>query len=138
MGHYASPAEVDAHLGAMFRAADGDPGAGVRMRESGINLRMVLTDPDTELWVLMREPAVVTVLGRCAETPDVTLAMRADTAHRFWSGRFPMAVGLATGEVRVRGTVGLIVRLAPLTRPLIPLYRGLVAGGPGRAADGHH
>jgi putative sterol carrier protein len=58
---------------------------------------------------------------------DVTLNMKADTADRFWRGKYNLAVGLAKGEVKAKGPVNKILKLVPLTKPLFPMYRELVA-----------
>ncbi|MCU1449737.1 MAG: hypothetical protein JWP02_1907, partial [Acidimicrobiales bacterium] len=42
-------------------------------------------------------------------------------------GKYNLAVGLAKGEVKAKGPVSKILKLVPLTKPLFPLYRELVA-----------
>ena len=61
------------------------------------------------------------------DEPDVTLLMKADIADRFWRGKYNLAVGLARGEVKAKGPVNKILKLVPLTKPLFPMYRDLVA-----------
>lgn len=127
MGYFADSNEVDRYIGGVFRAADGHPESGPKLRASGISLRVLYTDPDTEMWVLMREPALRVTLGPAEEKADITLAMRADTGDKFWRGEYNLAVGLAKGEVKAKGPVNKILKLVPLTKPLFPIYRELVA-----------
>ena len=53
--------------------------------------------------------------------------MKADTADKFWRGKYNLAVGLAKGEVKAKGSVNKILKLVPLTKPLFPVYRDLIA-----------
>lgn len=127
MGYFADSNEVDQYIGGVFRAADGHPESGPKLRASGINLRVLYTDPDTEMWVLMHEPALRVALGPSEQKADITLQMRADTGDKFWRGEYNLAVGLAKGEVKAKGPVNKILKLVPLTKPLFPIYRDLVA-----------
>jgi putative sterol carrier protein len=67
-------------------------------------------------------------------SPDITLIMRADTADKFWRGDYNLTVGLAKGEVKAKGPVNKILKMVPLTKPLFPVYRDLVAEKDGAAA----
>ena len=53
--------------------------------------------------------------------------MKADTGDKFWRGEYNLAVGLAKGEVKAKGPVNKILKLVPLTKPLFPMYREIVA-----------
>jgi hypothetical protein len=121
MGYFADSAEVDTYIGGVFRAADGHAESGPKMRAADLNLRVLYTDPDTEMWVKMHEPAMEVHTGADEDKADITLMMRADTGDKFWRGEYNLAVGLA------KGPVNKILKLVPLTKPLFPMYRELVA-----------
>jgi putative sterol carrier protein len=127
MSYFADTNEVDKYIGGVFRAAAEHPESGPKFRAAGINLRVLYTDPDCEMWVLMREPAMEVTIGPSDETADITLMMRSDTGDKFWRGEYNLAVGLAKGEVKAKGPVNKILKLVPLTKPLFPMYRELVA-----------
>lgn len=127
MGYFEDSNEVDKYIGGVFRAANDHPESGPKMRAAGLNLRVLYTDPDTEMWILMREPAMGVAVGPSEEKADITLMMRADTGDKFWRGEYNLAVGLAKGEVKAKGPVNKILKLVPLTKPLFPMYRELVA-----------
>lgn len=126
MGYFSSPEEVDKYIGQMFRVASDHPQVGPKMKAAQINMRVVYEDPDCEMNVRFHDP-METVLGPTADDPDVTLTMKADIADRFWRGKYNLAVGLAKGEVKAKGSVNKILKLVPLTKPLFPVYRDLVA-----------
>lgn len=127
MGFFEDSNEVDKYIGGVFRAANDHPESGPKMRAAGLNLRVLYTDPDTEMWILMRDPAMDVSTGPSEEKADITLMMRADTGDKFWRGEYNLAVGLAKGEVKAKGPVNKILKLVPLTKPLFPMYRELVA-----------
>jgi hypothetical protein len=89
-------------------------------------MKVVYADPDCEMHVRFNDPMEVT-FGVSTLEPDVTLTMTADIADRFWRGKYNLAVGLAKGEVKAQGSVNKILKLVPLTKPLFPVYRDLVA-----------
>ena len=127
MAYFTDAAEVDRYIGGVFRAANDHPESGPRLRAAGIVLKVYYTDPATEMTIVMREPALEVTLGASEERPDITLMMTADTGDRFWRGHYNLAVGLAKGEVKAKGSVNKILKLVPLTKPLFPIYRDLVS-----------
>jgi hypothetical protein len=127
MAFFNDSAEVDKYIGGVFRAANDHPESGPKLRASGIFLKVFYTDPATEMNIVMREPTMEVSLGSTDEKPDITLMMKADTGDKFWRGEYNLAVGLAKGEVKAKGPVNKILKLVPLTKPLFPMYRELVA-----------
>jgi putative sterol carrier protein len=126
MPYFADANEVDKYIGGVFRLAADHPEVGEKMKAANLVMRVLYTDPDVEMNVIMRDPMQV-VAGPVEETPDVTLAMPADIADKFWRGEYNLAVGLAKGQVKAKGPVNKILKLVPLTKPLFPMYRELVA-----------
>jgi hypothetical protein len=127
MAFFNDSAEVDKYIGGVFRAANDHPESGPKLRASGIFLKVFYTDPATEMNIVMHEPTMEVSLGSTEEKPDITLMMKADTGDKFWRGEYNLAVGLAKGEVKAKGPVNKILKLVPLTKPLFPMYRELVA-----------
>jgi putative sterol carrier protein len=127
MAFFADASEVDKYIGGVFRAANDHPESGPKMRGAGVFLKVFYTEPNCEMNVFMREPAIEVSTGSSEEKADVTLMMKADTGDKFWRGEYNLAVGLAKGEVKAKGPVNKILKLVPLTKPLFPMYRELVA-----------
>ena len=61
--------------------------------------------------------------GETEMEPEVTMRMKADTAHRFWLGRVNVTTAIARGEIKPHGPVSKILKLVPLTKPVFPRYR---------------
>jgi putative sterol carrier protein len=110
----------------MFRQAAHHPVVGPKMAAAGITMRVVYEDPECEITVKFHDPMEI-ITGPTDQDPDITLMMRADTADKFWRGKYNLAVGLAKGEVKAKGPVNKILKLVPLTKPLFPMYNELVA-----------
>ena len=90
-------------------------------------LRLEYSDPAATLTVRMVEPTIEVIEGDTDVTPDVRMSMSADTADKYWRGEYNVAVGLAKGQVKAKGPVTTILKMVPLTKPLFPVYRELVA-----------
>ena len=126
MAFFADANEVDKYIGGVFRAAAEHPENGPKFKQANLVMKVIYTDPDVEMNILMRDPMQV-VIGPVDDEADVTLMMKADTADKFWRGEYNLAVGMAKGEVKAKGPVNKILKLVPLTKPLFPMYREAIA-----------
>lgn len=119
--------DINRYIGEMFRLAADHPTVGPKFRAANITMRVIYSDPDCEMTVRFHED-METIPGPNEHEPDVTLSMLGDTADAFWRGNYNLAVGLAKGEVKAKGPVNKILKLVPLTKPLFPVYREIIAG----------
>ncbi len=126
MSYYSSAEEIYQYLGGVFRAANGTE-VGPKLKGADIDLQVYYTDPDAAMKVRLREPAIEVFDGADNEEADVKLYMTADIGDKFWRGEYNLGVGLAKGQVKAKGPVNKILKLVPLTKPLFPIYRELVA-----------
>jgi hypothetical protein len=55
--------------------------------------------------------------------PTITLKMASDVANRFFQGKENIALAVAMGRVKLGGPLSRILELAPVTRPIHPVYR---------------
>jgi putative sterol carrier protein len=126
MTYYNDAEEIYKYLGGVFRAAN-DTETGPKLKAADFDLQIYYTDPDAAMMVRLREPAIEVVDGADDPDADVKLYMPADIGNKFWRGEYNLGVGLAKGQVKAKGPVNKILKLVPLTKPLFPLYRDLVA-----------
>ncbi|EHN10320.1 hypothetical protein PAI11_28500 [Patulibacter medicamentivorans] len=132
MSYFTDADEVFAYLGGVFRKA-AESEIGPKLATADIDLQVYYADPDAKVLIKLRAPNVEVVDGGEDEDADVKLFMPADIGNRFWRGEYNLAVGLARGEVKAKGPVTKILKLVPLTKPLFPLYREMVAEKDGAA-----
>ncbi len=126
MAYYANAEEIYKYLGGVFLAAN-DTEVGPKLMGADIDLQVYYTDPDASMTVRLRQPAIEVTDGGDNPDADVKLFMPADIGDKFWRGEYNLGVGLAKGQVKAKGPVNKILKLVPLTKPLFPLYRDLVA-----------
>ena len=126
MSYYTNAEEIYKYLGGVFRAAN-DNEVGPKLKAADIDLQIYYTDPNAAMTVTLREPAIEVVEDADNPDADVKLYMPADIGNKFWRGEYNLGVGLAKGQVKAKGPVNKILRLVPLTKPLFPVYRTLVA-----------
>lgn len=126
MSFFRDADEVYQYVGGVFRAAAEHPEVGPQLAAAGITMQVYYSDPESSLTVRMHEPMTVED-GGDDESADIVLRMPADIADRYWRGEYNLAVGLAKGKVKARGPVNKLLRLVPLTKPLFPMYREMIA-----------
>ncbi|PWJ23941.1 hypothetical protein ATK17_0023 [Branchiibius hedensis] len=126
MGFFSSGEELDKYIGGIFRVAGDNPEVGPKLKAANINMRVEYSDPDCVVTIGFHDPMVVDY-GETELAPDITLIMSGDIADKFWRGEYNLAVGLAKGQVKAKGPVSKILKLVPLTKPLFPVYKDLVA-----------
>lgn len=126
MPYYNNAEEIYKYLGGVFLAAN-DTEVGPKLMGADIDLQVYYTDPDASMTVRLRQPSIEVTDGGDNPDADVKLFMPADIGDKFWRGEYNLGVGLAKGQVKAKGPVNKILKLVPLTKPLFPLYRELVA-----------
>ena len=127
MAYFADADEVYKYLGGVFLAANDHPEVGPKVREANLVLRMEYTNPDAAFTVRMVPTGVEVIEGDSDITPDIRMAMSADNGNLFWRGEYNGAVGLARGQVRAKGPVTKILKMVPLSKPMVPVYKELIA-----------
>jgi hypothetical protein len=114
-------------VGRLFQQLAVDDELGPRFREADTIVRYEYTEPDAAITVRLQEGRPGDVdFGETEMEPEVTMSMKADTAHRFWLGRVDVTTAIARGEIRPQGPVSKILKLVPLTKPVFPRYRALL------------
>jgi putative sterol carrier protein len=93
------------------------------VRDEALSVRFVHTEPDFELYV---DAGGVRVDGLPATT-TLAIRMSCDTADALWSGRLLMPVAVATGKIRIRGSVARVIEFLPLVHPALDRYPALAA-----------
>jgi putative sterol carrier protein len=126
VGFFTDETEVYKYLGGVFRLAEEQPEVGPKLRAANITLQLNYSDPAASLTVKFQDPMEV-IDGGQDDNADVRLSMPADIANKYWRGEYNLAVGLAKGQVKAKGPVNKILRLVPVTKPLFPIYRQLIA-----------
>ena len=124
MATFEDAQEVYDTLGRLFVDIASDEELAPKFRKANTIVRYEYRGPDSVVTVRLQEgqPGEVD-FGESEMEPEVTMAMEADTAHRFWLGEVNVTVALARGQIKAKGPVAKILKLVPLTKPVFPLYK---------------
>lgn len=124
MGYFKDADEVYATVGKLFRELAEDEELAPTFRKANTIVQYEYTEPDSKITVRLQEGEPGDVdFGETEMEPEVTMKMKADTAHRFWLGRVNVTMAIARGEIRPQGPVSKILKLVPLTKPVFPRYQ---------------
>ncbi|MBS4752115.1 sterol carrier protein [Nocardioides sp. zg-ZUI104] len=112
--------EVRHFVGGVFLTGFAHPEIGPRLRDSGVVLRLVFTEPASELVVDMPGGWI----GAAEDLPEPTVVMRvkAAFANAYFQGRLNLPLAIARRQIAVEGALGGVLKLAPLSAILVPDY----------------
>ncbi len=124
MAYFEDAQEVYDTVGKMFASIADDEELGPKFRKANTIVQYAYTDPEATITVRLQEGRPGDVdFGETEMEPEVTMRMKADTAHRFWLGEVNVTMAIARGEIKPQGPVSKILKLVPLTKPVFPRYR---------------
>ena len=127
MAYFGDAQEVYDTIGKLFSDLAVDEELAPKFRKANTIVQYVYSDPDSQITVRLQEGQEGDVdFGETEMEPEVTMRMKADTAHRFWLGKVNVTVAIARGEIKPQGPVAKILRLVPLTKPVFPRYKALL------------
>ena len=127
MPYFKDAQEVYDTIGKLFSDLAADEELAPKFRKANTIVQYVYSDPESKITVRLQEGEEGDVdFGETEMEPEVTMRMKADTAHRFWLGKVNVTVAIARGEIKPQGPVAKILRLVPLTKPVFPRYKALL------------
>jgi hypothetical protein len=117
---FQNSSEVSRYIGGIFEEAFNDPEIGPRLTATGIVLRFAFSEPDTVLVVDMGGGTVGDGSGQ--PEPTATMVMKAAVGNAYWQGQVNLPLAMAKNRIAVQGNVAALLKLAPLSKKLIPVY----------------
>lgn len=129
MAYFKDAQEVYDTVGKLFVELTEDEELGPRFRAADTIVRYEYTDPESAITIRLKEgeeEGGEVDFGETDMSPEVTMRMKADTAHRFWLGKVNVTMAIARGEIKPEGPVSKILKLVPLTKPVFPRYRSML------------
>lgn len=119
-------------VGELMNRASTNPEVGQKIAKSGIVIQFKYTDPEAMTTINAKDKPtkpgtyVDVIHGPCTLKPDITMKMKADTAHAFWHGKVNLVAALAKGEIVAQGPIPKILKLLPAVEPLYKEYPNLL------------
>jgi hypothetical protein len=130
MEGFKSAAEFRRIFERIFELMNETPEVGRALRDAHAPHRFLITDLDLEFNVDAAPDAeerkgrfLRWTWGKPDWKPVVTMKMASDVANRFFQGKENVALALAFGRVKLSGPPLTLLRLAPVTNPIHPVYR---------------
>lgn len=127
---FRNPDEFKLVFERIFQLMNEHPDVGRALRDAHAPHRFDITDLGIEFNVTAADDAEVNerrylrwVWGTPPWEPVITMAMSSNTANRFFQGKENVAIAVATGRVRLKGPLTTMLKLAPVTTPIHPVYR---------------
>jgi putative sterol carrier protein len=127
MPYFKDAQEVYDTLGKLFVELAEDEELAPQFRKADTIVQYAFSEPESTITVRLQEGQPGDVdLGETEMDPEVTMRMKADTAHRFWLGRVNVTTAIARGEIKPQGPVSKILKLVPLAKPVFPRYKAML------------
>jgi putative sterol carrier protein len=124
LAYFKDAQEVYDVIGKLFVDIAADEELAPKFRKANTIVQYAYREPESTITVRLQEGQPGDVdFGETEMEPEVTMAMEADTAHRFWLGQVNVTVALARGQIKAEGPVAKILKLVPLTKPIFPRYK---------------
>jgi len=124
LAYFKDAQEVYDIIGTLFVDIAADEELAPKFRKANTIVQYAYREPESTITVRLQEGQPGDVdFGETEMEPEVTMAMEADTAHRFWLGQVNVTVALARGQIKAKGPVAKILKLVPLTKPIFPRYK---------------
>ena len=127
MPYFKDEQEVYDYIGKLFQDLAKDDELWAKFRRANTIVQYQFRNPESQITVRMRENEDAQVdLGPSDLEPEVLMTMEADTAHKFWLGKFNVTVALARVQMKAKGPVAKILKLVPLVKPVFPRYKQML------------
>jgi hypothetical protein len=111
-------------LGAFLEQIVADPAFAPKFASAGLTVLITYTDPDTTILLdCTQNPPRVECNPPPGTDGEFKLTMSADDGHKFWQGKFNVALALAKKQVKVEGPLAKMMKLLPAMQPAFPKYR---------------
>jgi putative sterol carrier protein len=127
LAYFKDAQEVYDTVGKLFQQLAEDEELGPKFRKADTIVQYAYAEPDSTITVRLEEGKPGDVdFGETEMEPEVTMRMKADTAHRFWLGEVNVTMAIARGEIKAQGPVSKILKLVPLAKPVFPRYKAML------------
>lgn len=127
MATFKSAAEFYSVFGTFLTEVVRDPQLGPKFTGLGKMILLQFSDPDASILLdCTTDPPQVTIDPATGVESDVAMSMKADDGHKFWLGKYNIALGLAKRSVKVSGNIGAMLGLAPALQPAFASYEAFL------------
>ena len=131
MAEFRSPQEFREIIDRTFTLMSEDPEMGPRLRDADTPQRFEFGDLDLVVNIRAGGPGEPNLAWEWSDDidwePKVKMAMSSETANRYFQGKENIAIAIARRRIKTGGDVKAALALIPITKPLYPRYREMIA-----------
>ena len=124
MAIFETPDQLYCYISELFEEIATLPEAQEALKSLNLSIQFNYTQPDCTLTLMVANGEWTIARGICEDIdPDVELTMTGDVAYRFWTGELNVMGALTTREIGIIGSLGKVMRLAPLIKTAVRYNR---------------
>ncbi len=128
---FKSPAEFREVMDRAFKLMSEDPEMGPKLRAADTPQRFEFTDLDLVVNIRAGKPDEPNLAWEWTDEipwePRVHMTMSSETANRYFQGKENVAIAIARRRIKAGGDVKAALQIIPITKPLFPRYREMIA-----------
>ena len=129
MAIFEAPDQLYSYISELFEEIATLPEAQKALKSLTLNVRFNYTQPDCTMTLTAANGEYIITRGTCKDIdPDVELAMTGDVAYKFWTGELNVMGAITTREIGIIGSLGKVMRLAPLIKTAVRYNRERKSG----------
>ncbi len=126
-----SAAELREVMDRTFTLMSEDPDMGPKLRDVDTPQRFEFTDFDLVVNIRAGKDDEPNLAWEWTDDiswePRVRMTMSSETANRYFQGKENVAIAIARRRIKAGGDVKAALQIIPITKPLFPRYREMVA-----------
>ena len=129
MAIFEAPDQLYSYISELFEEIATLPEAQAALKSLTLNVRFNYTQPNCTMTLTAANGAYIITQGTCENIdPDVELTMTGDVAYKFWTGELNVMGAITTREIGIIGSLGKVMRLAPLIKTAVRYNRERKSG----------
>ena len=116
--------QLYSYISELFEKIATLPEAKEALKSLALNVQFNYSAPDCQITLTAANGEYTIARGTSDDiSPDVELTMTGDTAYKFWTGELNVMGAITTREIGVIGSLGKVMRLAPLIKTAVRYNR---------------
>ena len=124
MAIFETSEQLYSYISELFAEIATLPEARETLKTLTLSVQFNYTAPDCTMTLTAANGEYRVIRGVCdVMAPDVELTMTGDVAYRFWTGELNVMGAITTREIGVIGSLGKVMRLAPLIKTAVRYNR---------------
>ena len=107
---------------AFYEELKNNPEIGPALKKTDLCIQFVYKNPAAVITIDAGKKDLIIHKGDFKGSPEVTMTMNADFAHKFWHGKANLVTALTRRQVVAKGNVPKTIKLLPILKPAYALY----------------